>query len=271
VRPCPHVGLKEDRRCDGCIAQVGSALSADGMRPVAHLHRSALVPLRQARASTDRSDATAPARPMVVRGTLIANLCFCRRPESGVIEMAVKRVPYHEQPEFDDVGPISFGDRVLMWTIWPFVWLYELAVGPFNTRRVVRRLRANQFQPLAADQNADLPAVVREFLDATEAAAKRVGFHDSVRHRDFTRGTAVSCLSVIPSASGEDLCLCFASHTPRRLTMTGVVFQTRMSDGLLITTGNETGLPTLAMSRSCMTSTAGGRRGRCGWSALRSR
>src|ERR1041385_6450080 len=158
--------------------------------------------------------------------------------------MTVKRVPYHEQPEFDDVGPISGLDRVLIWFIRPFAWLHGMAVGPFNTRRTVSRLRANQFQPLTDDQNAELPDVVREFLDSTEAAAKRVGFHEPVRHGHFTGGTSGTSgpyLSLMPSVSGEDVCACFAAHRPRRLTMTGVVFQTRMSDGLLIGTGNEGG------------------------------
>jgi hypothetical protein len=33
MRPCPRVGLKEDRGCDFVFRQVGSALPADRVRP----------------------------------------------------------------------------------------------------------------------------------------------------------------------------------------------------------------------------------------------
>jgi hypothetical protein len=155
--------------------------------------------------------------------------------------MTVEQVPFEDQPEFDDVGPISMVDKVLLGLIWPIAWLNAMVTLPSQTRRSSVIPRAIHHQPLTAEQNDAIPPALREFFDAAEAEVQRVGFHPPVRHGDFRLDSVGAYLSILPSLNGEDLCLCFASQTPRRVTITGVVFQTRMTDGLLITTGNEGG------------------------------
>ena len=46
-------------------------------------------------------------------------------------------------------------------------------------------------------------------------------------------------MSFMPAVSHEGLCVILVGHLPRRITITGVSFLTRMNDGHLIVTDNE--------------------------------
>jgi len=155
--------------------------------------------------------------------------------------MAMNRVPLAEGPEFDDVQ-LDGLDRILIPLIMPYVWLHGLVSAPFQYRRLLATNRRIGWRPLTSDQTSGLPQHVDEFLRNMEAATGRIGFHEPVRHGDSSRPhnrEAATVISIAPSASGEEFCMAAISHAPRRFSMTGLTFHTRMTDGLLIVTGNE--------------------------------
>jgi hypothetical protein len=154
--------------------------------------------------------------------------------------MAIDRTPLSEAPELDDVNRQS-GDGLLMWLLKPYVWLHGLVTLPFRYRRTSIGNRSIGWQPLTTEQAAVLSPSVQEYLRSTEAGAERVGFREAVRFGDASRrdreGTIT--ITVSPSTASEDLCIAAVAQVPRRFTMTGVTFHTRMTDGLLLATGNE--------------------------------
>jgi hypothetical protein len=152
--------------------------------------------------------------------------------------MPTKEESWHKSPEFDDVGPITVVDRVLLWTVWPFVVLHRLFVQPFQFRRSIVLSRTVQLRPLTDEENAKLSPVAANYLDSLESRAHRVGFAEAVRYGDSS-GRTHTIKSLIPNASGVDLCDIGIAHVPRRLTITSLLFYTRLSDGFTIVTGND--------------------------------
>jgi len=155
--------------------------------------------------------------------------------------MAVTRAAPTESPEFDDME-LDGLDRILIPLMMPYVWLRGLVTAPFQYRRLLKLNRKFNWQPLTSEQASGLSQPVREFLHDMEAATGRVGFQEPVRHtnasRPFDREGA-TVITIAPSASGEEFCMAAISHAPRRFSMTGLTFHTRMTDGLVIVTGNE--------------------------------
>ena len=155
--------------------------------------------------------------------------------------MAMTRVAPTEAPEFDDME-LDGLDRILIPLMMPYVWLRGLVTAPFQYRRLLKLNRKVNWQPLTTEHASSLSEPVREFLHDMETATGRIGFHEPVRHTNASRphdreGTTV--ISIAPSASGEEFCMAAISHAPRRFSMTGLTFHTRMTDGLVIVTGNE--------------------------------
>lgn len=154
--------------------------------------------------------------------------------------MAFYRTPASEAPELDDLTPEP-GDGLVIALLKPYVWLHGLLIQPFRNRGMVVTKRAIGWRALTSEQLATLPSVVREFLETVESAVKRVGFNEAVWHGNFSRpnGEAITVMSISPGNAGKDLCIASIAYVPRRFTMTGVSFQTHMTDGLLLVTGNE--------------------------------
>jgi hypothetical protein len=114
--------------------------------------------------------------------------------------------------------------------------------APFQHRRLLKLNRKFNWQPLTSEHAAGLSQPVEEFLDGMEAATGRIGFHDPVRHANASRPNereAATVITIALSASGEEFCMAAISHAPRRFSMTGLTYHTRMTDGLVIVTGNE--------------------------------
>ena len=155
--------------------------------------------------------------------------------------MAMTRAAPSEYPEFDDME-LDGLDRLLIPLMMPYVWLRGLVTAPFQYRRLLKLNRKFNWQPLTSEQAAGLSQPVREFLDTMEAATGRIGFREPVRHTNAARPhdrESTTMITIAPSGSGEEFCMAAISHAPRRFSMTGLTFHTRMTDGLVIVTGNE--------------------------------
>ena len=155
--------------------------------------------------------------------------------------MAMTRAAPTESPEFDDME-LDGLDRILIPLMMPYVWLHGLVTAPFQYRRLLKSERKIGLRPLTSEQVSGLSQPVNEFLHSMESAIGRIGFAEPVRHGNASRrhdreGGMV--ITVAPSASGEEFCMAAISHAPRRFSMTGLSFHTRMTDGLVIVTGNE--------------------------------
>ncbi len=152
--------------------------------------------------------------------------------------MAMTRAAPTESPEFDDME-LDGLDRILIPLMMPYVWLRGLVTAPFQYRRLLETNRKIGWRPLTSEQISGLSQPVQEFLHNMETATGRIGFHDPVRHANASRPQGATVITVAPSASGEEFCMAAISHAPRRFSMTGLTFHTRMTDGLVIVTGNE--------------------------------
>lgn len=153
--------------------------------------------------------------------------------------MTIERVPYQQQPEFDDLEKIPLVDFLLIRLLYPVLWLHGMFVMPFRLRKQIATTRAIQFRRLTAEEDAAIPASVRSFLETAEAQAGRAGYHEPVRHGAFHRPNPGPYMSIMPAGSGDSMFAAFGSHVPRRLTITGVALQTRCGDGTVIRTSNE--------------------------------
>jgi hypothetical protein len=155
--------------------------------------------------------------------------------------MTMTRAAPTESPEFDDME-LDGLDRFLIPFMMPYVWLRGLVTTPFQYRRLLRTNRKIGWRPLTIEQISGLSQPVHEFLHNMEAATGRIGFHEPVRHADASRPhdrEGATVITIAPSASGEEFCMAVITHAPRRFSMTGLSFHTRMTDGLVIVTGNE--------------------------------
>lgn len=160
--------------------------------------------------------------------------------------MSFRRAPITDSPEFRELEPEPW-DGVLIWLLMPWVVLYNLLTQPFATRRNFSPSRTVLLNALTPDQGRTLPAFVVSHLEATEAAVARLGFRDAVRHVSTQRAmknapassTLTNAMTIAPGAMHEDLFVAAASEVVGRFRMTGATFYTRMTDGLLIGTGNE--------------------------------
>ena len=116
-----------------------------------------------------------------------------------------------------------------------------MLVMPFRLKGQIAMPRKVQFRRLDAEELAAIPAPVQGFLDSAEPQAARAGFHEPIRHGYGApdRPTPGPYLSIMPARSGESIFVAFGSHTPRRLTLSGAALQTRLVDGTVIRTGNE--------------------------------
>jgi len=160
--------------------------------------------------------------------------------------MAFQRAPISASPEFRDLEPEPW-DGVLIWLLMPFVVLYNLATQPFATRRHYGPSRRNLLRPLTPDEEAILPPSVVWYLSRAEDAARQLGFREAIRHASDQRAMKdlpvesgrTSALTIVPGLNQEDLFLAAASDVAGRFRMNGATFNTRMTDGLLIVTGNE--------------------------------
>jgi hypothetical protein len=123
--------------------------------------------------------------------------------------------------------------------MYPVLWLYGIFVMPFRTRAQVATTRAIGFRRLTPDEDAAIPDPVRIHLEAAEAQAARAGFHEPVRHARFDGAAAGPYMTIMPARSGEAMFAAFGAHHPRSLTITGAALQTRLQDGTVIRTGNE--------------------------------
>ena len=155
--------------------------------------------------------------------------------------MTMTRAAPTESPEFDDME-LDGLDRFLIPFMMPYVWLRGLVTTPFQYRRLLKTNRKIGWRPLTIQQISGLSQPVHEFLHNVEAATGRIGFHEPVRHADASRPhdrEGATVITIAPSASGEEFCIAVITHAPRRFSMTGLSFHTRMTDGLVIVTGNE--------------------------------
>ena len=155
--------------------------------------------------------------------------------------MTMTRAARTESPEFDDME-LDGLDRLLIPLVMPYVWLHGIVTAPFQYRRLLKTDRKIGLRPLTSEQVSSLPQPVHEFLDSMETALGRIGFPEPVRHLNASRphsSDAATVLTVAPSASGDEFCMVVISHAPRRFSMTGACFNTRMTDGHVIVTGNE--------------------------------
>ena len=155
--------------------------------------------------------------------------------------MTMTRAARTEAPEFDDME-LDGLDRLLIPLMMPYVWLHGIVTAPFQYRRLLKTDRKIGLRPLTSEQVASLPQPVHEFLHNVETAIGRIGFPEPVRHGNASRPhdrEGAMVISIAPSASGEEFCMAVISHVARRFSMTGLTFHTRMTDGLVIVTGNE--------------------------------
>ena len=155
--------------------------------------------------------------------------------------MTMTRAARTEAPEFDDME-LDELDRLLIPLMMPYVWLHGIVTAPFQYRRLLKTDRKIGLRPLTSEQVASLPQPVHEFLHNVETAIGRIGFPEPVRHGNASRPhdrEGAMVISIAPSASGEEFCMAVISHVARRFSMTGLTFHTRMTDGLVIVTGNE--------------------------------
>lgn len=154
-------------------------------------------------------------------------------------EMTIERTPYQQQPEFDDVEKIPLVDFLLIRLLYPVLWLYGIFVMPFRTKAQVATTRAIGFRRLTPDEDGAIPDAVRSHLEVAEAEAARAGFHEPVRHARFDRGVAGPYMTIMPARSGDTIFAAFGAYHPRRLTISGSALQTRLHDGTVIRTSNE--------------------------------
>lgn len=155
--------------------------------------------------------------------------------------MTMTRAARTEAPEFDDTE-LDGLDRLLIPLMMPYVWLHGIVTAPFQYRRLLKTDRTIGLRPLSSEQAASLPQPVDEFLHDMEIAIGRIGFREPVRHVNASRpqsGEATMVMTIAPSTSGEEFCMAVISHAPRRFSMTGLAFHTRMTDGHVIVTANE--------------------------------
>jgi hypothetical protein len=155
--------------------------------------------------------------------------------------MTMTRAAQTEAPEFDDME-LDGLDRLLIPLMMPYVWLHGMVTAPFQYRRLLKTDRKIGLRPLTSVQVSSLPQPVHEFLHNIETAIGRTGFREPVRHVNASRpqsSEATMVMTVAPSMSGEEFCMAVISHAPRRFSMTGVSFHTRMTDGHVIVTANE--------------------------------
>ena len=152
--------------------------------------------------------------------------------------MTMTRAAPTESPEFDDME-LDGLDRLLIPFMMPYVWLRGLVTAPFQYRRLLETNRKIGWRPLTSEQISGLSQPVHEFLRDMETATGRIGFHEPVRHANASRPQGATVITIAPSASGEEFCMAVITHAPRRFSMTGLSFHTRMTDGLVIVTGNE--------------------------------
>lgn len=153
--------------------------------------------------------------------------------------MTIEQVPYQQQPEFDDIERIPLIDFLLIRLLYPVLWLYGMFVMPFRLKGQVATTRAIAFRRLTADEDAAIPIQLRSFFEAAEADATGAGFHEPMRNGAFNGDAPVPYLTIMPARSGDSIFTAFASHVPRRFTVTGAALQSRFQDGTLIRTGNE--------------------------------
>jgi len=155
--------------------------------------------------------------------------------------MTMTRAARTESPEFDDME-LDGLDRLLIPLIMPYVWLRGLVTAPFQYRRLLKLNRKVDWQPLSSEHAAALSQPVSEFLHNMETATGRIGFREPMRHTNASRPhdrEGATVITIAPSASGEEFFMAAISHAPRRFSMTGLTFHTRMTDDVVIVTGNE--------------------------------
>jgi hypothetical protein len=154
--------------------------------------------------------------------------------------MAVHTVPLTDQPEFDDVGPLTSGDRLLLRIVAPFLQVWHLATAPARMHRVHSAPRG--YNPRAANvaEWSALPDIARSFFEDTERTFTGYGFTDS-RHMILPTTTgAAAYMSILFAPATRDLAILIAGVVPRRFVTTSVTLQTWWDDGSrLVTTNSE--------------------------------
>src|SRR5829696_2550473 len=90
--------------------------------------------------------------------------------------MPTYQVPLEAQPEFDDLGPLSFSERMLMGVIKPLVALTGLVTIPRQMYRTFRAQRGYRLEPATEQQWLALPALACAYFDETTRTLSALGF-----------------------------------------------------------------------------------------------
>ena len=152
--------------------------------------------------------------------------------------MATYRVPIEEQPEFDDVQPLGFDQRIFLRLISPVLQASYLVTMPRRLYQTNRTPRGVTSQPATDEQWAALPVVVRSYFDETTRTVAALGF--GAPHREITTtnsGSTVPSLQTF-NPSSHEIAVVFAGVAPRRWIRTAVSFQSWWEDGSRTVTSN---------------------------------
>jgi hypothetical protein len=146
--------------------------------------------------------------------------------------------PLHEQPEFDDVGPLGWPEKLFLRVIGPFLQAMWIVTMPGQVKRTNRTPVGYQGHRATDEDWAKLPPRVRAYFDETQQALARHGFGTPRLEVTPTSTAATAYTLLLFEPSTKVIALLVAGVSPRRFVYLFVSLQTWWDDGSRTSTTN---------------------------------
>jgi hypothetical protein len=154
--------------------------------------------------------------------------------------MATYRQPIESQPEFDEYGPLTVGDRLILRIARPFIHLTQLFTMPGRLYRG-RSIPLGYAFHIASDHEWSMvPTKARVYFERTEATLARLGFVGARHQGCAVSEVSTAYASIVVNPTTNTLATIVAGVVPRRFMRIRLSFHTWWTNGTrTVTTNNE--------------------------------